>query len=190
HRLIYEIISCPHPSIRETTMIDALPLHFRPLLPSDPPVIEEAFSRQGWKKPARQYEDYLAEQVTQERAVIVAVIDGDFTGYVTVLFASLYAPFRERKIPEISDLNVLKEYQGRGIGRALIAEAEKLIAQRSPTAGIGVGLLRDYGPAQQLYIKLGYLPDGLGATYRYEPMEYGSEIMADDDLVLWMTKKL
>ena len=171
-------------------MINALPLHFRPLLPSDPPIIEEAFSRQGWKKPARQYENYLAEQTAQERAFIVAVIDGDFAGYVTVLFASLYPPFREQKIPEISDLNVLKAYQGRGIGRALIGEAEKLIAQKSPTAGIGVGLLKDYGPAQQLYIKLGYLPDGLGAAYRYQPLEYGSEITTDDDLVLWMTKKL
>ena len=34
--------------------------------------------------------------------------------------------------------------------------------------GIGVGLYPDYGSAQRLYIKRGYLPDGHGATYNYE----------------------
>ena len=56
--------------------------------------------------------------------------------------------------------------------------------------GIGVGLSRDYGAAQRLYIKRGYVPDGRGVTYNYLPVMAGSKVLVDDDLVLWFTKKL
>jgi hypothetical protein len=32
--------------------------------------------------------------------------------------------------------------------------------------GLGVELCADYGPAQMLYIKKGYIPDGNGVTYK------------------------
>lgn len=65
-----------------------------------------------------------------------------------------------------------------------------MITKHFPVAGTAVGLLKDYGPAKQLYIKMGYIPDGLGATYCYQPVDYGSAIVADNNLVLWMTKRL
>lgn len=56
--------------------------------------------------------------------------------------------------------------------------------------GIGVGLYADYGAAQRLYPKLGYRPDGRGITYREHPVAPGSSVPVDDDLVLWMTRRL
>lgn len=165
-------------------------LIFRSLLPTDPEAIEEAFARQGWHKPAEQYRSYLREQVQGDRDIIIAVLDGNFAGYVTVLYSSQYPPFRDRGVPEISDLNVLMQYQRCGIGAALVLQAEKLISQTASCAGIGVGLLKDYGSAQKLYIKLGYCPDGLGITYKYQPIIHGASVTADDDLVLWLTKQL
>lgn len=165
-------------------------IELRPLNAQDPAIIEDSFLRQGWCKPASQYVRYLQEQQEGTRDVLIATSNGTFAGYVTVLYSSQYAPFREQRIPEISDLNVLQSYQGMGIGQALIARAEDLIRIHSPVAGLGVGLLQDYGPAQRLYIKLGYTPDGRGATYRGHPLGYGAEIAADDDLILWMTKRL
>jgi len=44
---------------------------------------------------------------------------------------------------------------------------EQLIATRAVKAGITVGLFDDYGPAQRLYAKRGYLPDGRGAPQRW-----------------------
>ena len=43
-------------------------------------------------------------------------------------------------------------------------------AQRSDHAGIGFGLYADYGAAQRLYIKRGYIPDGRGAHYGTSPV--------------------
>ncbi len=56
--------------------------------------------------------------------------------------------------------------------------------------GIGVGLYKDYGSAQRLYCKKGYIPDGHGVQYQYQPVAPGSMIRADDDLLLFFTKNL
>jgi ribosomal protein S18 acetylase RimI-like enzyme len=81
-----------------------------------------------------------------------------------------------------------------GIGSMLLDAAEKQAATRSDTIGIGVGLYvgedGGYGAAQKLYVKRGYIPDGKGVTYNYEPTIPGNSYALDDDLVLWFTKRL
>ena len=52
------------------------------------------------------------------------------------------------------------------------------------------GAVGGYGAAQRLYIKRGYIPDGKGVTYNYEPTIPGNSYPLDDELVLWFTKKL
>jgi hypothetical protein len=56
--------------------------------------------------------------------------------------------------------------------------------------GIGVGLYVDYGPAQQLYVKLGYVPDGSGVTHGNKTVPPGATVRVDDDLILWSMKRL
>lgn len=68
--------------------------------------------------------------------------------------------------------------------------AEKIIAARSPVAGIGVGVTADYGPAQILYARRGYLPDGNGLVQRGRRLGYGETVEVDDELVLYFTKRV
>lgn len=166
------------------------PLTLRLLHAGDCDRIAAAFAHQGWDKPSAQYARYLHEQDDGAREVWVAEWEGQFAGYVTVVWASDYAPFREAGIPEIVDLNVLQHYQRQGIGSALILRAEKRIGKRSPIAGIGVGLTADYGPAQQLYTHLGYRPDGRGISQHGAPAGHGATVTVDDDLVLYMTRRV
>ncbi len=165
-------------------------LRLRAIRAGDPPVIEAAFTAQGWKKPARLYEFYLQEQAGGRRDVILTEIDGRFAGYLTVVWESSYPPFRAAGIPEIVDFNVLKCFQRRHVGSALMDEAERRIAARSPLAGIGVGLYPDYGPAQILYARRGYTPDGRGVYYRDHFPQPGQQVTLDDDLVLYFVKPL
>ncbi len=53
-----------------------------------------------------------------------------------------------------------------------------------------MGLYRDYGPAQQLYFQLGYLPEGNGITYKGQPTTPGQSYPLDDHLILWLVKVL
>jgi GNAT superfamily N-acetyltransferase len=152
--------------------------------------IAAAFAAIGWYKPAAQYERYLAEQDRDERDVLVARCDGAFSGYLTIVWHSEYPPFSESGIPEIADLNVLPERRRHGIGARLLDLAERRIADRSLLAGIGVGMDPDYGAAQRLYVKRGYIPDGRGLTYQRRPLAWGDSVRVDDDLVLYFTKVL
>ncbi|WP_217506632.1 GNAT family N-acetyltransferase [Paenibacillus xylanilyticus] len=157
---------------------------------NDPVIISHAFQEQGWEKPVEQYLRYLVEQHKGERVTLVAELDGAFAGYVNVLWNSHYPSFREQGIPEINDFNVLIKYQRQGIGSRLMDRAEELIRERTDTAGIGVGVFSDYGKAQILYAHRGYIPDGKG-IHRYDRyLMPGDETVIDDDVVLYLTKKL
>jgi GNAT superfamily N-acetyltransferase len=159
----------------------------RPLAAADPPVIAAAFAAIGWSKPREQYERYLVEQEAGERQVWVASVDDAFAGYVTLSRRPAYAPFREEGIPEIQDLNVLPAFRRRGVGSALLDAAEAAAGAR---VGIAVGLEAGYGAAQRLYVRRGYVPDGRGIAYRWRTVEYGEQIVVDDDLVLCFTREV
>jgi GNAT superfamily N-acetyltransferase len=161
-----------------------------PLTQSDIGEIAVSFAALGWNKPASQYEAYLREQSDGVRQVIVAREGGRFAGYVTVLWRSVYEPFAADAIPEVNDFNVLPDLRRRGIGTALMDAAERLIAARANTVGIGVGLEPGYGAAQRLYVRRGYVPDGRGITAHGRRLAWGDEAKIDDDLVLWLTKAL
>ena len=109
---------------------------------------------------------------------------------ITICWQSHYPPFREQNIPEIVDFNVLPKFRRQGIGAALMDEAERRVAIRSAVVGLGVGMTADYGSAQRMYAKRGYIPDGLGLHSRGQPVQYGQSVPVDDDLVLYLTKSL
>ncbi len=169
-------------------------IQIRPLIREDIAAISEAFNEIGWNKPATLFERYLKEQEAGERLVWVAHFKGEFAGYVTLKWQSQYPSFKAQSIPEIMDLNVLPSFRKMGVGSLLLDRAEKEAVTRSDTIGIGVGLYvgedGGYGPAQKLYVKRGYIPDGKGVTYNYEPTIPGNSYALDDDLVLWFTKRL
>ena len=156
----------------------------------DPAVIAAAFQRIGWKKTQQQYERYLQEQAQGIRDCFVAMVDGEFAGYVTLNWKPTYSASADLGIPEIQDLNVLPEFRRRGIASRLLDEAEASAIRRSAHVGIGVGLHPGYNAAQRLYVKRGYMPDGRGVTYRNQYVREGAQVTLDDDLVLHFTKVL
>jgi hypothetical protein len=162
----------------------------REMVESDCAVIADAFAAQGWNKPLSQYVRYWQDTVENKRVVLIAIFNGEFAGYVTIVLESDYPSFREAGIPEISDFNVLLKYRRYHIGTALMDEAESRVAARSPIAGLGVCLHVDYGAAQVLYAIRGYVPDGQGVYWRGHHPGYGEQVTIDDDLCLYLTKKV
>ena len=164
------------------------------LISQEVAVISEAFNEIGWNKPVSLFEGYLKEQEAGERFVWVAHVYDQFAGYITLKWQSQYPSFKAQNIPEIMDLNVLPSFRKMGIGSLLLDAADKAAATKSQIIGIGVGLYAGkdggYGAAQRLYIKRGYIPDGKGVTYNYEPTIPGNSYPLDDDLVLWFLRKL
>lgn len=167
-------------------MTDLGRLSIRSLAEDDPERIGAVFIAIGWEgKPVSQFRRYLEEQASDRRQILVAWLDGEFAGYVTVVWKPHYSAF-----PEIQDLNVVPQFRRRGIATALVDAGEALIATRSDQVGIGVGMSPDYGPAQRMYVLRGYVPDGKGLTYGDRTLERGDTATVDDDLVLFFSKRL
>lgn len=164
----------------------------RKLEKDDIPTIVKAFEESKWTiKPKSLFEKYALEQQNNEREIWLAFIGEQFCGYVTLLWSSIYPGFKANGIPEIMDLNVLPRYRRKGIATKLMQKVEHQAAQNAKQSiGIGVGLYPDYGPAQKLYVKRGFVPDGKGATYQYKATTPGNHYPLDDDFVLWFLKNL
>ncbi|GIP29383.1 N-acetyltransferase [Paenibacillus sp. J23TS9] len=165
-------------------------ISIRQITEHDPKTISDAFKEQGWDKPITLYERYIGEQNNGERVTLIAEADGRFAGYVNVIWKSYYPAFREESIPEVNDFNVLLKYRRLGIGSKLMDRAEEIISERSSVAGIGVGVFSDYGNAQVLYVKRGYVPDGKGIHNGQYYVAYGENVVINDDIVLYLTKNL
>ncbi|WP_223145278.1 GNAT family N-acetyltransferase [Microbacterium sp. ANT_H45B] len=106
------------------------------------------------------------------------------------MWKSEYPPFAEEGIPEVSDLNVLPRFRRSGIASGLLDQIEQAAAQRSSVVGLGVGLYADYGAAQRIYVRRGYIPDGRGVMYENQPVPAGETVPLDDDATLMFTKQI
>ena len=149
-----------------------------------------AFSEQGWDKPRELFVSYYERQQRREIQVFVAETDGIPAGYVLLLPQEAHGPFAGRAIPVISDFNVLEKHQRAGIGSRLLDVAEVAAAETADEVCLGVGLHSGYGPAQRLYVKRGFIPDGSGVWYQDKLSAPYTACVNDDDLVLYLSKKL
>ena len=160
----------------------------RKMQESDIQDLSRGFISQGWSSREEILTRYFKEQECGEREVLVAEVEGALAGYITILSCAKQGPFAEI-YPELSDFNVFEPFQNQGIGNLLLEEAEKRVKLISDKVTLGVGLHSGYGPAQRLYMKRGYIPDGTGVWYQNQPLEMNTTIQNNDDLVLYLSKK-
>src|ERR1700704_432899 len=67
-----------------------------------------------WGKTPNLFEKYLDEQQRGERIVLIACLGTKVAGYTTLIWRSPHEAFQQENIPEIMDLNVMTNMQGRG----------------------------------------------------------------------------
>ena len=161
----------------------------RKMQESDIKDLSRGFMNQGWPGREGILARYFLEQESGEREVLVAEIDGAVAGYVTILPSAKHGPFAE-VYPELSDFNVFEPFQNQGIGNLLLEEAEKRVRLISDKVTLGVGLHSGYGPAQRLYIKRGYIPDGTGVWYQNHQPAMNAVCEDIGELVLYLSKNL
>ncbi|WP_314415403.1 GNAT family N-acetyltransferase [uncultured Streptococcus sp.] len=160
----------------------------RNMIKSDIESLSHGFMNQGWHGREEILARYFLEQESGEREVLVAEIDGAVAGYITILPSAKHGPFASI-CPELSDFNVFEPFRNKGIGNRLLEKAEQGVKRFSGKVCLGVGLHLGYGPAQRLYIKRGYIPDGTGVWYRNKPLEMNATSQNNDDLVLYLVKE-
>lgn len=161
----------------------------RKMQTSDVKELSQGFINQGWPGREEILARYFLEQESGEREVLVAEVGGDLAGYITILPCAKQGPFAEI-YPELSDFNVFEPFQNQGIGNLLMEEAEKRVRLISDKVTLGVGLHSGYGPAQRLYIKRGYIPDGTGVWYQNHRPAMDATCEDIGELILYLSKNL
>lgn len=154
----------------------------------DIPALYALYHRIGKKD-----DGYFEHAFDNGMAVLCAQIpdEDNLCGLCLLNWTPRYSLYRRLNIPEIQDLNVAEECRRRGVGTSLIKWCEGLARARGYSdIGIAVGLTKDYGAAQILYARMGYVPDGNGITYDREGIVKGQTLPVDDELSLMLVKPL
>lgn len=162
-------------------------IKIRRMIESDARKIYDTYLSYGWHPSLETYERYFEEQ-GNVRTTFVAEYDGEVAGHVSLIYTANEGPFPG--MPLISDLRVFFAFQNRGIASVLLDVLETETAKTSDTVCLAVGCHSGYGAAQRLYVKRGYIFDGSGVWWNGQQLEQYEPCENDDDLLLWMSKKL
>lgn len=165
-------------------------VHIRTIRESDAAIICKEEIAQGWNQTEDKYKNRLADHENGKSISLVAEYRGNVAGYINIYPNSSYGAFAHKGYCEIVDFGVLEKYRCHGIGSKLMDVAEKIAANYADTVYLGVGLHSGYGSAQRMYCKRGYIPDGTGIWYDDEIAKPHETYCNDDDLVLYMSKKM
>ncbi len=165
-------------------------LRIRDMVPADAEAITKEEIAQGWHQTVDKYLMRLEHRKQGLCIPLVAEYDGMPAGYISVYPRSIEGPFGDQGLPEIVDFGVLEKFRRRGIGSALMDTAEMIAGRYADLVYLGVGLHAGYGSAQRMYVKRGYIPDGSGVWHGDRPCIPYAEYANDDDLMLYLSKKL
>jgi ribosomal protein S18 acetylase RimI-like enzyme len=124
-----------------------------------------AFGPPAWRDPAamsvtdRKVIAAALQSVTVDPIVLVAVLDSNIiTGFLHLHSEVDY--YTERKNGHVADLVVAEAYEGRGIGRQLLAAAEDW-AQARQFDWLTIAVFRENTRAARLYGQVGFKEDRL-----------------------------
>lgn len=165
-------------------------LLIRDMVRADAEIITKEEIAQGWHQTIDKYLTRLKHRDQGLCISLVAEYEGRVAGYINVYPKSIEGPFGNKDLPEIVDFGVLEKFRRRGIGTALMDQAEKIAAGYAGIVYLAVGLHSGYGSAQRMYAKRGYIPDGTGVWYGNKQCVPYAEYTNDDELMLYMSKPL
>lgn len=156
----------------------------------DAKTLYETYLSYGWHPSMETYETYYKEQEEGSRKVFIAEYEGQVAGQCTLVINPEEGPWAGQGYPEIVDLTVFFHIHNKGIGNKLLDVAEQEAAKVSDRVYLAVGVHSGYGAAQRIYIKRGYMPDGSGVWYQGKVLDQYAPCCNDDDLLLFLSKKL
>lgn len=125
--------------------------------------------------------------VALEDTLVADVVDGRGIPTGIAPAAVGVAQLVHGEVPEVCNVGVLEAHRGRGIGTALMAEAER---RASPAGRLRLGVGLDNPAARRLYERLGYRPTGEVETTTYDYVDADGVTRSATETDEWLEKDL
>ena len=133
----------------------------RNIIESDIEDLAKAFSAQGWPIPAAAFKQSYAGMLGRLSDVLVAEAGGQPAGYMRIEWLDAGEEAGHALSPEIQEFVVLGKFAGCGVADAMIAEAERRVAERTGELEENA-LMTVYGdPPPRAPFRCSYVLDGL-----------------------------
>jgi GNAT superfamily N-acetyltransferase len=143
--------------------------------------------------PSRFHEQRLARQEQGTSTYLIAWIDEVPVGHAEIRWNGCAAAEVTQRFPGCPEINALdvwpERLRSRGIGTAIIAEAERRAVGRG-LGWIGLGVADDNPRAAALYLRLGFGETGCRYVDRYEIVTAAGERLAFSDPCRFLVKNL
>ena len=133
----------------------------------------------------RDAEAHFADHFDGQGATFIARCGQEIAGYITVALKA-----RIKDMPCIVNFVVFEPYRGQRLGSQLMDIAEAYLAKGADRVVLWVPVIGRFGPAQRLYAKRGYVPDGDGVVKHGVPVKEGEMHRVDENLLLCLVKDL
>ena len=112
-------------------------LLIRDMKAEDAQIITEEEIAQGWHQTIDKYLTRLEHQKQGLCISLIAEYKGNIAGYINIYTRSVEGPYGGRDLPEIVDFGVLEKYRCKGIGTALMDQAELIAGQYADMVYLG-----------------------------------------------------
>lgn len=132
----------------------------------------------------------LENQRKQQCSALLALYNGEIAGYVFLYYKCRWGGLANCGLPGVIDLIVFEKYRKKGIATVLMDIAENIAKKYSDKVYLDVCLSSEYGSAQRLYVKRGYVPDGKGVYYEEKVCKTNAICRNDDELTLCLVKEV
>jgi GNAT superfamily N-acetyltransferase len=163
-------------------------LIIRDLIDQDIPLINKQLKAQNWYEKTEVLEHRLKLSMDQKLISLVAYDQDEVAGMINLYPSIAKGPYQN--VPFIEDLLVFEKFQRKHIASHLLDVIEHIAKTYSDQIALSVGLHVGYGHAHILYAKRGYIPSGCGVYYQNKIATPYHDVANDDDLLLFLSKKL
>jgi len=186
--IVYMIKQCPTEK-SETVYYQDSSLLIRSMREADIDALAALLKEAAVERSYSTLLDFYAGELSGSCLMFIAVTDGKIAGYAALMKEVVYGPFACSGIPCMGDFLVFPAFRKQGVGSRIMDTLERIAFRTYEAIGAGISMYADWGSAQRMCARRGYIPDGSGIWYLNERPEEGAPCTNDDDMILYMLKK-
>jgi hypothetical protein len=133
----------------------------RGMIQSDIEDLSRAFASQGWLMPSSVFDNFYTRMLRRLNDMIIAEVSAQPAGFIRIEWFDAGEENGHALAPEVQEFIVLNKFAGTGVAEAMIAEAERRVAEKTGDIMENVLMAVYSDPPARPPFRYSYVLDGL-----------------------------